>query len=171
MTDLAGWANFYVVIGAAAGALIGLQFVVIALVSQRPSARIAEAGAAFGTPTIVHFAAALLLSAVLCAPWRSIAPAAVLWGALGIGGAAYLAIVIRRMSTQGVYRPVLEDWLFHAVLPAAAYASLALSAFIAPAHARGALFAVGAASLVLLFAGIHNAWDAVIYHLVTARRE
>jgi hypothetical protein len=29
----------------------------------------------------------------------------------------------------------------------------------------GALFGVGAAVLLLLFIGIHNAWDAVTYHV------
>jgi hypothetical protein len=32
MTALAGWENFYVIVGSSAGALIGLQFVVIILI-------------------------------------------------------------------------------------------------------------------------------------------
>jgi len=55
--------------------------------------------------------------------------------------------------------------LFHLVLPLAAYAMLALSSFTVHAHTREALFGVGAATLLLLFIGIHNAWDAVIYHV------
>jgi hypothetical protein len=31
------------------------------------------------------------------------------------------------------------------------------------------LFAVGAAALLLLFVGIHNAWDAVTYHVFVNR--
>ena len=49
------------------------------------------------------------------------------------------------------------------LLPFAAYASLALAAFAASSHTHGALFAVGAAVLLLLFIGIHNAWDSVTY--------
>jgi hypothetical protein len=37
MTALAEWANFYVIIGSSAGALIGLQFVVITLIADAPS--------------------------------------------------------------------------------------------------------------------------------------
>jgi hypothetical protein len=33
MTAIAGWENFYVIVGSSAGALIGLQFVVITLLS------------------------------------------------------------------------------------------------------------------------------------------
>jgi hypothetical protein len=64
---------------------------------------------------------------------------------------------------QTVYRPLFEDWLFHFVLPLAAYATLVILAFAAKAHTREALFGVGAAALLLLFVGIHNAWDSVAY--------
>ncbi len=165
MSALAEWDSFYVIVGSAAGALIGLQFVVAALVSDRPLLRVAEAGAAFATPTIVHFSAALLLSALLRAPWQAIILAAALWGLIGLSGIAYTINVARRVRRQTVYQPEFEDWLFHVVLPLTAYAILALSPFAAPVHTREALFGVGAAALLLLFIGIHNAWDSVAYHV------
>jgi hypothetical protein len=48
---------------------------------------------------------------------------------------------------------------------------LALCAVAALLHTRGALFGVGAASLLLLFSGIHNAWDTVTYYVFVMRRE
>jgi len=36
MTLLSGWENFYVIVGSSAGALIGLQFVVVTLIAERP---------------------------------------------------------------------------------------------------------------------------------------
>ena len=69
MTELAGWDGFYSIVGSAAGALIGLQFVVMTLVAANPPASVAEGSAAFATPTIVHFSTALFLSAALRAPW------------------------------------------------------------------------------------------------------
>jgi uncharacterized membrane protein len=69
------------------------------------------------------------------------------------------------MLRQGAYKPVFEDWLFHVLLPLVAYATLAIAAFAAGSHSRAALFAIGAAALLLLFVGIHNAWDAVTYHV------
>ena len=69
MTALERWENFYVIVGSSAGALIGLQFVVMTLIAERPAAqKDAKAGAAFATPNLVHFAAVLLLSALLSAP-------------------------------------------------------------------------------------------------------
>jgi hypothetical protein len=165
MSELAEWDSFYVIVGSAAGALIGLQFVVMTLIAERPPMRVAEAGAAFATPTIVHFAAALLLSAILRAPWQTINPLQLLWGLMGFSGAGYSVIVARRMRRQATYEPEFEDWLFHVAAPVAAYVLLALSPFVTPSHTREALFAVGAATLLLLFIGIHNAWDSVAWHV------
>jgi hypothetical protein len=167
MTALAEWDGFYAIVGSAAGALIGLQFVVMTLIADRPTQFAAQGNAAFGTPTIVHFGSALLLSAVLRAPWHALTPPATLWGLIGLGGTLYGLVVIRRMRTQGAYRPELEDWLFHCLLPLVAYVALAVSALAALSHAHEALFVVGAAMLVLLFVGIHNAWDSVAYHVIT----
>ena len=170
MSELTEWDSFYVIVGSAAGGLIGLQFVVMTLIAERPPLRAAEAGAAFATPTIVHFGAVLLLSAVLRVPWKAITDAATLWGLVGLAGVAYSVIVARRMRKQAVYRPQFEDWLFHVLLPLAAYTLLALSAVTASFLTREALFGVGAAALLLLFIGIHNAWDSVAYHVFVNMR-
>jgi len=171
MTASAGWENFYVIVGSSAGALIGLQFVVITLIANMP---IGESGglasSTFATPTIVHFSVVLLLSAVLNAPWSSIHGAANAWGLIGVGGLAYSLVIIRRMQFQTAYRPELEDWLFHALLPFLAYAALVFSSYLCRAHVRQALFCVATSALLLLFIGIHNAWDAVTYHVFVKRR-
>jgi hypothetical protein len=69
------------------------------------------------------------------------------------------------MRARVVYQAEFEDWSFHVVLPLVAYAMLAGTAFAALSHARQALFAVGGAALVLLFVGIHNAWDSIACHV------
>src|SRR5437868_1342877 len=100
MPGFTEWESFYVIVGAAAGALIGLQFVVMTLIADRPQMASPEAGAAFATPTVVHFSAVLLLSAILRAPWQSTSTVAALWGLVGFAGMAYGAIVARRMRKQ-----------------------------------------------------------------------
>jgi hypothetical protein len=170
MTALSAWENFYVIVGSSAGALIGLQFVVLTLIADRPNIQsAAQAGHAFATPTIVHFGAVLLLAGMLSAPWQEITPAAVFWGVLGLSGIVYAAVVVRRMRRQVTYKPVFEDWLFHVLLPFAAYTTLALTPFATRSHLREALFGIGAAALLLLFVGIHNAWDAVTYHVFDSK--
>lgn len=170
MTELAGWTNFFVIVGSSAGALIGLQFVVITLVSSMPRIPGQEqAGGAYATPTIVHFATVLLLSAALSAPWHGIRGPSWLCGVIGLCGLTYAIVVTRRLQVQIAYQPVLEDWMFHAVLPVAAYATLVVSAGTARVHSHQAMFGVAAAALLLLFTGIHNAWDAVTYHVFVKR--
>ena len=166
MPELSRWDNFYVIVGSAAGALIGLQFVVLTLIAQWPVEGAADAGAAFGSPTIVHFSAVLFLSALVHAPWQTINIAAALWCLLGVMGVAYVMIVARRMRRQTAYKPQFEDWLFHFALPLAAYLVLALSSYPALSHTHEALFGVGGAALLLLFTAIHNAWDSVAYHVL-----
>ena len=163
MTDLSAWNSFYVILGSSAGALTGLQFVVMTLIAEKSPPRADEAGPAFATPTIVHFGAVLLLSAVISAPWQESAPIAALWGLMGITGVVYTGIVAKRMNVQTAYKPNAKDWLYYALLPLSAYALLAVSAFFALPHMTGALFGVGAAALLLLFTGIHNAWDSIVY--------
>jgi hypothetical protein len=172
MTALDGWENFYVIVGSSAGALIGLQFVVITLVADLPlTGSFPQATSAFTTPSVIHFGVVLLLSAIISAPWGGIAPVAILWGLAGLGGIIYTVIVTRRMRIQDAYKPVFEDWLFHSLLPLATYAALAVSACVAHPHERGALFLVAAAALLLLFIGIHNAWDIATFHLFSQRRK
>lgn len=165
------WESFYVIVGAAAGALIGLQFVVMTLIAERPQMGTAEAGAAFATPTVAHFGAALLLSALLRVPWHGIGSAALAWGLTGLAGVVYMVIVMRRMRRQRSYQPDREDWLYHFVLPLVAYAVLVLAALPAKSHPEEALFAVGAMTLVLLFVGVHNSWDTIVYNVFVRMRE
>jgi hypothetical protein len=169
MPELIEWNSFYVIVGSSAGALIGLQFVVLTLIAEKPPVRGKEVGAAFATPSVVHFAVVLLLSAVMSAPWHAFGVVEVLWGLVGLCGIVYAIVIARRMRTQTIYKPVFEDWLFHLLLPLAAYAMLAVSAYVARSSTRTALFIVGAATLLFLFVGIHNAWDAITYHVFVNR--
>jgi hypothetical protein len=163
MAELEHWDSFYVIVGAAAGALIGLQFVVMTLIAENPPKRVAEANPVFATPTIVHFCICLLVSALMSVPWASAIEAAWAWGLTGLVGFIYTLMVAARMRIQSAYTPDAEDWLFHAVLPLAAYLFLGLSASYAESHEHSALFVVGAASVALLFIGIHNSWDSIVF--------
>lgn len=75
------------------------------------------------------------------------------------------------MWQQAAYKPEFEDWLFHAVLPFVAYAVLGIATYASRFYIHEALFAVAASAMLLLFIGIHNAWDAVTYHVFVQRRK
>jgi len=117
----------------------------------------------FGTPTVVHFCVALLISATLSAPWQELANAGLALGISGTGGLIYVAIVVRRARRQTNYTPVLEDRLWHGVLPFVAYAAIDLAGIELRGNPERALFVVATATVLLVFVGIHNAWDTVTY--------
>jgi hypothetical protein len=169
--ELAEWANFYVIVGSSAGALTGLQFVVIALIAEAEATRSMLEIRAFGTPTIVHFCVVLLISAIASAPWHAISWVGFYLGICGAAGMAYSCRVISHARKQTGYAPDAEDWFWYSVLPLAAYATLFAGAVIFAWRPSVALFVVAAAALVLLFNGIHNAWDTVTFIAVGGHRQ
>ena len=172
IATLRAWQNYYVIIGSSAGALVGLQFVVLTLISESGVMRgSSETLAAFGSPNVVHFSAALLLSAVASAPWGDAGPAGVAILLIGVSGLVYSIAVLRRARRQRDYRPVLEDWIWHAALPIVAYAALVLAGSLLAHDPTGASFMCGGSALLLVFIGIHNAWDTVTYITLERARE
>ena len=163
---LTAWESYYVIVGSSGAALTGLMFVVITLVNDS-ARRTSGAIAAFSTPTIIHFGAALLVSAIISAPWTTLGPVGLTIGLCGVAGLAYITIVIVRMFNVNVYKPVFEDWTFHAALPAISYLTLLGSAVSLTRHPQASLFAIAGATLLLLFIGIHNAWDTVTFLVLT----
>lgn len=172
MNSLTEWQNFYVIVGSSAGGLIGLQFVVMALIADMPfKGEQTQAVTAFSTPSIVHFGAVLLLAATIAMPWHGLAHLALIWGAVGSLGVGYTAFTGWRLRTQTSYPPVAEDWIFRVVLPLLLYVVLASAWYVESVHARDALFLVAAVALSLLFIGIHHAWDNATYLVFVKRRE
>ena len=170
-TPLSAWQNFYVIIGSSGAALIGIQFVVIALIANVRRRTTAETISAFGTPTVTHLISALVISTVMSAPWPSLFPMSVALSTYSFAGLLYGAIVIHRARRQKDYKPVAEDWLWHAFLPFAIYLALALAALSLRTTTQVAMFAIGAAALGLLIIGIHNAWDSVTYMVVALSKD
>jgi len=169
MSALAEWDSFYIIVGPAAGALIGLQFVIMTLMADRPARISADAGRSFATPTVVHFCAVLLVAALARVPWPLAMLATGSAGAAGVAGLAYMCAIVLRMRRQSDYAMDNEDRFFHVVLPFVGYAMLVASGVAALAHFELALFGMGLASLILLFDGIHNAWDAIAWQVLVLR--
>jgi len=170
-TPLPEWESFYVIVGSSAGALTGLQFVVMALVADLRPRTSSETISAFASPNIVHFCVVLLMSAVLSAPWPSLMGADWLLGASAVFGIVYVTIVTLRARRQAGYKPVLEDWIWHIILPYVSYVSLVVGALILTTSTTVALFIIGGVALLLMFVGIHNAWDTVTYLVVEYSRQ
>jgi len=167
---LAPWESFYVIVGSSAGGLTGLMFVVITLIAGSRVPRTPANINAFGTPNVIHFLAVLLVAAIISAPWQRMQDPAHLIGLSGLSGVVYVLVVLRRMRRQTGYKIVLEDWVWHLILPLIAYTAMFVCAAGLSHDQNWALFGLGGISLLLLGIGIHNAWDTVTY-IVAAEAE
>jgi hypothetical protein len=78
-------------------------------------------------------------------------------------GVVYCGIILKRAIRQRAYQPVFEDWLWHILLPAVAYATMLVAGVDLARNFAGPLFFIGPATLLLVFIGIHNAWDTVTF--------
>jgi hypothetical protein len=163
-SPLAGWDNFFVITGSSAAGLTGLTFIVITLAAE--ARRVNPHGLrAFMTPTIVHFGAVLGLAAFMSMPRLSVLSLSLSFAAGGLAGLVYvgaIAVSIRRVV--GDYVPVHEDWIWNAILPALAYGTLLAAAFLIWRWPRPSLYGVAAVSVLLMFIGIHNAWDIAVWN-------
>ena len=168
---LVGWENFYVIMGSSAAGLIGITFVVIALI--RDVARVRPTGLrAFVTPTIVHFAGVLALAAYLSMPRHGVMSLSVGFGVAGLTGLIYGGVIAANMRRHGSeYIPVREDWIWNVTLPTLVYGGLLIMAFLVWRKPVSTLYGVAAASLLLLFIGIRNAWDIAVWMTVQQQRE
>ena len=152
------WSDFYILVGSAAGALIGLMFVVVTLTSGMDRDQALRGASRYMTPTVTEFTAVLLTAAFATAP---VDPAWQRWGlaVLGLVLAAWALFNVWRM----LFRPLgtqpthwTDPW-FYAVAPAASYVALVVVA------CAGSAIGVGAVAAAILVLGIRNAWDLITW--------
>ena len=165
--SLTEWETFYVITGSSGAALTGLMFVVIALAAERVPISTASGPtvefSAFATPTLIHFGAVLLVAALMSVPHQTRLSVGIALTISGVLGLIYTTISIRRMRRSVRYEPVAEDWIWYAALPFTAYVALIVAAGLLAVSIELALDIVGAIVVLLLFTGIHNAWDVALY--------
>jgi len=117
----------------------------------------------------MHFAAALLVSAVLVAPWPSLVHAGVVVALIGLCGAVYILRVMHRTRRLTMYTADLEDWMWYTILPFVAYGAISAGAIALAASQVQALFILAGGVVLLIFIGIRNAWDIVMYIAIVRR--
>lgn len=161
---LGGWDNFYVIVGGAAAGLTGLTFVVIALAADAHMARLSGLRV-FVSPTVIHFASVLWVSALVSVPGHTALSLGLCMLVSGAIGVVYGARTLWRMWRFEDYDAVAEDWTFNGILPLLAYLAIAVAGILIWAHAAvtAAVYIIGAATMALLFVGIHNAWDLAVW--------
>jgi len=161
-----GWSEFYILVGAADGALIGLLFVVTTLsASMHIGGETLSRGAAFYmTPTLYHFVAVLVLSALAVVPQVSalwMAAVVAFWSLAGAVYSVTMGVAMRRqrLPDSGQWADV---WGY-GLLPAAMYLGLCAAAWLLWRGAAEAPYALAIGVVVLMVIGIRNAWDLVMF--------
>jgi hypothetical protein len=155
------WRDFYVMIGTASGAIVGATFVVATLAGNIEKRKIGLRG--FITPTTVHLGSVLVGSAILTVPTLSALVLAILLGAGALAGMVYGVIVYRRITTLKID---LIDRCWYGILPILSYLLLGTSAWLAFARTGPALELIALAVVLLLIAGMRNAWDMATFMIM-----
>jgi hypothetical protein len=156
------WDSYYLLVGGAAGALIGLLFVVATLSTSRETS--SYAARIYMTPTVFHFAVVVVMSGVALAPAVTPILAGLAVGAAALVGLIYMALVSATILSGKIPTPPhwTDVWCY-GVMPAAIYLALGGAAATIFSGWPHAAFAVAALMMTLLMMGVRNAWDLVTY--------
>src|SRR4029078_6608908 len=121
-----GWGEFYLLAGSAAAVLIGLIFVVVTLMQDRPRSTIMAGSRLYMGPVVLHVTFVLILSAAALVPhitarqFAGVAAAISLWGL--VRGVNSLVGISR---VPGPDRPHWSDAWCYGAIPVALFAGLA----------------------------------------------
>jgi hypothetical protein len=158
------WHDFYMLIGTAAATLVGLMFVSASVgggymtEERRPGIR------TFFSPTIFHFAAALVTCLAVLAPTQRWASLGALLFGCGLVGAAYAGWVWRQMARHGYLSQIdNEDRLWYAQAPVVCHLMVALAAALLLFQLPAGIYLLAATLVLLLLVSIRNAWDITLW--------
>ena len=157
------WDSYYLLLGSAAGALIGLLFVVATLSAGREVSTVTRGTKTYLTPTVFHFAMVMAVSALATAPELPALFVGPALGACALAGLVYSVSVCVRLSQGRLEGQHWSDFWYFGAAPGATYLGLSATAaavwMAPPAVPYGAAFLM----LVLMLLGIRNAWDLVTW--------
>ena len=156
--QLEQWHDFYLTIGAGAGALLGATFVVATLSANVENRTIGIRG--FITPTAVHLGSVFTVSIVLLMPMLTALLAAAFFGVGGLAGVIYAIIVCVRIYKMPI------DWadrFWYAAFPVLNYSAIAVSGVLIGMNNAFGVDLLGIVMVTLTITGIRNAWDMATF--------
>ena len=163
---LAGWHEFFTLLGGAAATLIGAMFVVVSLGSGILRPEGLGAIQVFLTATVAHLSAVLFGSAALLMPSLDAGWLGVPMALGGLAGLVYSGGILGRIGRHDVDR---ADKVWYAALPFAGYgvivAAAVLSLWRPPASLEFLAIGLG----LLLAAAIRNSWDMIVFLVLRAK--
>ena len=160
------WHDFYVLVGTASATLVGLMFVAVSIGTSIFNEQRSAGVTAFITPTVTHFAAVLfacLLGTIPTHTWYTLGG---LLGAGALAGSVYSARLVVQMIIRHRFNVDMSDRLFYSFLPLVGYLLALIAAVLLCTRAAVSADLIAAAVLTLLFGGIRNAWDMMVWIVI-----
>lgn len=170
-TLLREWESFYLLIGTAGATLSGLLFVAVSLAPRLVTPQTVALQRHFTDPPLLAFALSLGLACLMLIPTLSaplLAALLLLCGLLALGGALRTAAQLRRSGRAETFRP--SDLLWR--VAASILSSLLLLGAGGAAWSGALPLTLGllaVSSLLLLFSGLRNAWDLMLWLVLHAK--
>ena len=161
---LQGWQTFYLLVGTAAATLVGLMFVTISFGSRFITQKNFAALRVYINPTVVHFIYVLGTAAVVAIPTLSRVLLGTLVVAVGLiscgrtlTGVPFVWQAYRRQFVD------MHDWVWYFAAPLISYLLYVGTGIGLLLRVEQALTGLALASILLLMAGIRNAWGLVVF--------
>jgi hypothetical protein len=159
------WTDFFLMAGGAAAVLIGLIFVVISLMHDRPRSSVLAGSRLYMGPIVLMVSFVLALSATALTPQITSG-----WVAAISAGIALWGLVRGLMSVLGLRRLVGEerevhwtDMWFYGVFPSLLYLALGVVALAFWNEWGWASYGLAAAVTGALLLAIRNEWDLITW--------
>ncbi len=153
------WHDFYLLVGTASATLVGLMFVAATLGASVFSEQHRNAMQAFISPTVVNFAAALFICIGVMVPSQTWLSLGLLLSAGGVAGLIYAGRVWVQMFVRRSFHVDMVDRMFYATVPLLGYLLVLAAGILLLLRLRWSAEVAAAALVVLMFAGVRNAWD------------
>jgi len=159
------WSEFYLLAGSAAAVLIGLVFVVVTLMQDRPRSSVLNGSKLYMGPVVLHMSFVLVLSGAALVPdiddrqFATVAAIAALWG---FGRGVFSTVGLVRLWTPSNEVHWTDIW-YYGVIPSGFYVAMgvvSLGFWVDAAWAADAIAAV-VAGLILL--SIRDEYDLVTW--------
>ena len=162
-----GWDSFFVMAGGAAAVLIGLIFVVISLMGDRPRDNVLAGSRLYMGPIVLAVSFVLALSAAALTPGIGRCTFAALTGAVALWG-----LIRALVSTAGIGKLKEVHWTdvwFYGVYPAAIYVALGIVALAFWQSWWWDHYGLAVMITASLLLAIRNEWDLITW--ITPRAE
>jgi hypothetical protein len=167
---MAEWHDFFVLLGTAAGTLVGLLFVAASVSSGVFTLERRAPLRMFLTATVVHFGSVLAVSLIMLLPltsWLMLGVVVLICGLVGLG---YSGLAVRDSVHDGLITTIdWEDRTWYGILPFLAYLIELIAGIVLACGAAAGCGVLAVSAGLLLLAGIHNAWDITVW--VITRRQ